>query len=644
MSIATKFFATTSLIVALIAAFVFYYYPAQYKKTVMQTLESQVVSMGESVALGVALGRHSNSFKKVKEALNWVAKDPEVIFISLYDGSDKPYASYNPDNFQIGNKSPGAAGTVTKHKNLLCAVVAVKFEGNNYGKLKIGYSLRTINEIIFKNRLITILVCLGIMVLGMGLSLAISERITSPLRRLTVMANKISEGNMYIRPDINSSDEVGDLAKAMQIMLEKNENAISEIQEINVNLEREREKAVVASKAKSEFLSRMSHELRTPMNAIMGFAQLIQRNLNSPRGLLETRIRIISKAGSHLLSLVNEILDLSKIEAGKTKLAIENVDLNVLIKEAVAVISPLADKRNIKITATVDIPENQTGLFASADPMRIKQILYNLLSNAVKFNKEGGTCEINAYRELKENSRDSFIIISVKDTGIGIPKEKMASMFEAFEKLHSGNLNVEGAGIGLNITKRLVELMGGTIEVNSVQEEGTCFTIRLHEGSNESPSVELEQRESIPAKFIKSKSRKATILYVEDNQENMELVEQALSTIPNLELFTATTAEQGIELAISKVPDLILMDINLPGMDGIEAMEHLKNTPRTWNIPMVALSAYVMRADIEQAIKAGFDYYITKPIELDSFLTKIAGFLGLEYNASNNMDANSGRD
>jgi len=221
MSIGTKFFSSTTLILAIIAVFVFFYYPKQYKEIVLNTLELQVQSIAESVALGVAIGRESNNFKKIKEALTWVQQDPNVAFIVVYDHSGDPYASYNPSNYSIAGAKLNTKKRVSQTNELLSVVVPVSINNHDYGDLMVGYSLISLNNIISKNRLVTLFVCLGILVLGMGLSLVISKKITRPLLRLTKTAHEISEGHMYVRTDIDSNDEIGDLAKAMQVMLEK---------------------------------------------------------------------------------------------------------------------------------------------------------------------------------------------------------------------------------------------------------------------------------------------------------------------------------------------------------------------------------------------------------------------------------------
>jgi len=404
-----------------------------------------------------------------------------------------------------------------------------------------------------------------------------------------------------------------------------------EIQGINIQLERAHNKALKSSQAKSEFLSLMSHELRTPMNAVLGFAQLLQVDSEGSKSIQDTRVRMILKAGNHLLDLIKDILDLAQIESGKTSLTMESVDLHSIFSEVMVLVSPLAEKRNITIDFGFYL---NSRLAVFADRIRLKQVLFNLLSNAIKFNKDKGACEISATKIEAKNSQPARVLIRVKDTGIGIPKGKMKLLYLPFERLHTDNNEVEGTGIGLSITKKFVEIMGGTISMESVVGQGTCFTIGFLEGVPKEPEEEISVQQLRLITEGKLHSKEFKLLHIDDNPDNLELVDQILSTVPNIEVISAPRAERGIELARDHKPDLILIDINLPGMDGITAMKYLKKTEDTKDIPIFAISAFAMESDIDKAMEAGFDSYITKPIQVIPFLKKIMEFLGLEDNST----------
>ena len=377
-----------------------------------------------------------------------------------------------------------------------------------------------------------------------------------------------------------------------------------------------------ANRAKSEFLSNMSHELRTPMNAIIGFAQLLLLD-DTLGGRDKENVNEILTAGSHLLELINEVLDLARIEAGKLDLSIEPVQVQSLVNECVSLISNLADKRDIKITTNI-----LKDAVVRADRTRLKQALLNLLSNAVKYNHDGGSVKL----EVKSESIDR-LSIQVIDTGPGIPDNRLNELFQPFHRLSADKTTVEGTGIGLTITRHVIELMGGTVHVQSEVGKGSTFWIDLPlDSTNGTSQVKqdkaLEEIVNDPEPDI----TKQTILYIEDNPSNLKLVTQILLQRNHTQLLTAHTPELGIELAKTRTPDLILLDINLPGMDGYQVLEIFKSDDKVKYIPVIAVSANAMESDIERAISAGFTAYITKPIIIKKFNTTLDKILSINHN------------
>jgi len=366
-----------------------------------------------------------------------------------------------------------------------------------------------------------------------------------------------------------------------------------------------------ANRAKSDFLSGMSHELRTPLNAILGFAQLMESGVPPPSPSQRRNLDQILKAGWYLLELINEILDLALIESGKVTLSREPVSLAEVLLECRTMIEPQAQKRAVSMS----FPRFETAYFVAADRTRIKQVLINLLFNAIKYNKPGGAVAVE-YTLVSGNA----IRIGVRDTGAGLAPEQLAQLFQPFNRLGKETSVEEGTGIGLVVTKRLVELMGGTIGADSVVGTGSAFWIEL--GLTGAPRLDMPDADvaALSHKRTPADARLRTVLYVEDNPANLELVEQLIARRSDLRLISAADGDLGIEFARAHQPDVILMDINLPGISGVEAMKVLRADPATGRIPIIALSANAMPRDIERGLTAGFFNYLTKPIKVQQFM------------------------
>jgi signal transduction histidine kinase/CheY-like chemotaxis protein len=365
-----------------------------------------------------------------------------------------------------------------------------------------------------------------------------------------------------------------------------------------------------ANRAKSDFLSSMSHELRTPLNAILGFAQLLETGAPSPTVTQKRNIDQILKAGWYLLELINEILDLALIESGKLTLSNEPVSLAEVMVECRAMIESQARKRGLGMT----FPQFEIARFIMADRTRVKQVLINLLFNAIKYNRPQGAVAVEC--KLVE---PGSIRICVRDTGVGLAPEQLAQLFQPFNRLGKEASAEEGTGIGLVVTKRLVELMGGTIGADSVVGEGSVFWVEFPLTS--APQFALAESDAAaPKPQVADGTPIRTLLYVEDNPANLELVEQLVARRSDLRLLSAADGTLGIEYARACLPEVILMDINLPGISGIEAMKILRADPATAHIPIIALSANAVPRDIEKGLEAGFFNYITKPIVVGQFM------------------------
>lgn len=387
---------------------------------------------------------------------------------------------------------------------------------------------------------------------------------------------------------------------------------VSDVTELQANLDDLRHAQFLAERAnlaKSEFLSNMSHELRTPLNSILGFSQLLE--LNSANHLDNEeldQIAHIRKAGSHLLSLINDILDLSRIESGTIALTEEVVEVGQLISDVMAFLRPVAVARQVTFKQY-----HHTETYVKADRLRLKQVLLNLISNAIKYNRERGWVAIEVDAQHRDN-----IQVNIKDSGYGIEAEKLSLLFQPFQRLGAERSQIEGTGIGLVIVRRLVELMSGRVTVSSVPGEGSVFSLEI-------PRAE---RPSQPKQTIKTDGgglqqiAQATVLYVEDNADNRFLMERFFSRIPGIRLLLTETGRSGIEIAAAENPNLILLDIHLPELDGYQVLNALRQSKETAKIPVVAVSAAANEQDIRKGLAAGFDDYLTKPLNLD-ILTEV---------------------
>jgi PAS domain S-box-containing protein len=369
--------------------------------------------------------------------------------------------------------------------------------------------------------------------------------------------------------------------------------------ELERALQAAKEEAERADRAKSDFLSRMSHELRTPLNAILGFNQLLELDDLAPDQ--RESVNEIRRGGTHLLELINEVLDISRIEAGKLSLEIEPVHAGTLIEESVAMVGPLAAERHMSLEVVVP----GWDVYVSANAQRLRQVLLNLLSNAIKYGKDGGKvvfrCAAAGHGPVR---------FEVEDDGVGIAPEHMGRLFSPFDRLEAERSDVPGAGLGLALTKRLVEVMGGDISVESTPGEGSTFIVELPgaPGAADGPASARE-------------GGSFEVLYIEDNPANLRLVERLLSKRrPNVRLTTATTGAEGLELARSQRPQTILLDVNLPDIQGGEVLARLKEDPRTKAIPVVIVSADAGPDQIAGMREGGAADYVTKPIDVDRLL------------------------
>lgn len=451
------------------------------------------------------------------------------------------------------------------------------------------------------------------LIIAFVISSFIMHSLRKPLIKLVDASNEVAKGNFNTAIKVTGNDEISYLANTFNDMVRK-------LKSSQLALITARDAAEHANHAKSEFLTRMSHELRTPLNAILGFAQILDINSSSNLDSIENQyVKNIIKSGWHLLNLVEELLDFSRIETHTILIKKVKVDILPLIHECIEISRSIANEENILMFE--DIKDGES-CYANIDPVRFKQVILNLLTNAIKFNSKNGKVTIK-YNFIAEQ----FIKIQVCDEGTGLTKKQEQEVFDAFQRLDADEKSIGGIGIGLNIAKELIELMDGSIGVESKKGKGSCFWIELPIievlVKSDNSLVEIaEDKKHIEDRGIHK------VLYIEDDDFNLEVIREILSVFrPEIMLLEASTAESGLEIVKSEKPDLILMDINLPGMSGQDALVKLKNNKKTEDIPVVAISADAVIESIELGKRRGFEDYITKPINVDHFIDVVDAIL-----------------
>jgi len=644
---------STTLAVLLVSVGVVVAYDLRsYREAQLNDLSTQAELVGHMTSAALAF----DDPRLARENLALLRSRPSVRAAAIYDDTGALFASY---------EAPGAAATFPQqagkegHVRDGDDLVLFKPIAENGDRLGTVY-LRSHNMLIERIR-DYLLICAGVTLLALVtafmLVLRLGHTITTPIDAITTIAREVVARRDYSRraPRISEDEaaalvdsfnamlseieqrthaleesnreiarEAQERARAQQEVMRLNEQLEGRVQErtmqlelANAELELAIDEAREANRAKSAFLSSMSHELRTPLNAILGFAQILSSNAmpTTPEQKTEFAGHIL-KSGRHLLTLINEILDLAKVEAGAVALTMQPVGLDEILAECRTMIGPLAAARGI----VVRFPESPGGV-VQADRTRLKQVLLNLLSNAVKYNRDGGVVTVEC------TQAGARLRLSVRDTGMGLSSDQLANLFQPFNRLGQEGGTQEGTGIGLVVTRRLIELMGGAIGVASSPGAGTTFWIELATAEPEMPAALPAPAPGSADGATPVSTGPRLILYIEDNPANLRLVQEIVGYRPDLRLLSAPDGPVGLSLARSHRPELVLTDLNLPGMSGLDVLAELRRDPATAAIPVIALTANAMPRDIERGLAAGFTRYLTKPIDIEQFNEAIDGAL-----------------
>lgn len=644
--------ATTLAALVVSVGLVIGYDLRSYHRTLVNDLSTQAELVGHMSSAALSF----DDARLASENLALLRTRPMVAAAAIYDDRGRLFASYAADG----------AGTVFPAR---AERAAARIEGDHLvvfrPVLENGETVGTV-WLRAENRLLArtldyLAIALVVTLLAMAIAYLVMRRlgriITAPIVAITEIAHDVVAKRDYSRraPRI-SNDEAAELVDSFNAMLSEIESRTRELEDSNAAIVREAQErsraqqevmrlneqlehrvdertlqlalanaelanaideARNANQAKSAFLSSMSHELRTPLNAILGFAQILTSEaLPTSDAQKKEFASHILKSGRHLLTLINEILDLAKVESGTIPLSMEPVALGEILEECRTMIAPLAAGRGIRVL----FPE-QVGAVLLADRTRLKQVLLNLLSNAVKYNREAGAVVLDCAQAGSGRLR-----ISVQDTGLGLRPDQLDSLFQPFNRLGQEAGTQEGTGIGLVVTRRLVELMGGSIHVSSSPGVGSVFSIELGTTAPAAGRGAAEGELAAPPPE-RAAGEPHLVLYIEDNPANLRLVEEIVRFRSDLLLVSAGDGPGGLALARERRPDIILMDINLPGMSGYEVLAALRRDPQTAAIPAIALSANAMASDIERGMAAGFFRYLTKPVDIDRFNEAIDGTL-----------------
>ncbi|MGJ7918642.1 ATP-binding protein [Massilia sp. LXY-6] len=610
-----------------------------YQRALLNDLSTQAELVGHMTSAALSF----DDPRLARENLAMLRSRPTVRAAAIYDEAGALFASYlAPGEGSAFPPHPGKAG----HRKEGDDLILYRPIAENGDALGTVY-LRSSNLMVERMR-DYLLICIGTTLLALLTAWLLVRRlghtITTPIDAITTIAREVVEKRDYSRraPRI-SEDEAAALVDSFNAMLTEIEQRTlalegskQEVMRLNGELEQRVQERTMqlelanselelaidearnANQAKSAFLSSMSHELRTPLNAILGFAQILASDKlpTTPAQKTEFAGHIL-KSGRHLLTLINEVLDLAKVEAGALTLSMEPVGLAEVLAECRAMIEPLAAARGIRVA----FPEHVAAQVA-ADRTRLKQVLLNLLSNAVKYNREGGAVTL----ECAACGPDR-LCLSVVDTGMGLRPDQVAALFQPFNRLGQENGVQEGTGIGLVFTKRLVELMKGEIGVTSSPGAGSTFWIELSAAAPlAQPEAPAEPGAGQPAAAAHGAAPRL-ILYIEDNPANLRLVQEIVGFRADLRLLAAPDGHAGLALAHTHRPAIVLMDLNLPGMGGFDVLAQLRRDPDTAHIPVIALTANAMPRDIERGLSAGFARYLTKPIDIEQFNEAIDGVL-----------------
>jgi signal transduction histidine kinase/DNA-binding NarL/FixJ family response regulator len=635
LAIRTRLTLGASLLIAAISIFVFIYFPSYLAEKQRHALGEKAQSIAKTTAFSIGPALVFEDPISAKQVLSGTRQNQDLAYVVVLNAQGERFVSYNPElaeqadyqNIQNGISPDG------QFYNTQTPIQIIEEQSEQIGHLILGLSLDAVNIQVRQSREVIALVSLVIFIFGIGGVIFLITVITNPLIQMVQTAQQIAAGDLSQRAQVQSTDEVGhlalsfnqmvdNLAEAQQTLENRVEERTTELQTANQELMQAKDTAETANRAKSAFLANMSHELRTPLNAILGFTQLMVRD-KSLSSEHRDNLSVVGRSGEHLLSLINDVLEISKIEAGQTLLTEEAFDLYRLLNDLEGMFHLRAEDKKLQLIFEFveEVPQ-----YVQLDQGKLRQVLINLLSNAIKFTETGGVI----LRAKIQDTSTPHLFFEVEDTGPGIALEEQKALFEAFAQTTTGQQSQEGTGLGLSISQQFVRLMQGEFSVRSDVGRGSTFSFNV--AFKSATAEDIQDTEQTTRNVVDLAPNQPTyrILIVEDREENRKLLTRFLVPL-GFEVRGAEDGKIGIDVWKEWKPHLIWMDMPMPVMGGYEATKRIKAADKEKETIIIALTASVFEEERSIVLSVGCDDFVRKPFKPQEIYDALTQHLGIEF-------------